>query len=195
MWNIQSVSNSLTVLNIENTIVNNPEDIHKFNKIILPWVGAFKEAMVNLNKLWFSTEIKKYIKNKDNYILWICLWMQLLLDSSEENWNTKWLWIIEWKVLSFNNIINNLPIPHVWWNNINISKKSKILNWIDNNDNVYFVHSYYCSLINKEDILLTTNYWIGIDVWLEKDNIFWTQFHPEKSQEIWLKILYNFSKI
>lgn len=194
MCNLRSVKNSLDYLNISNKFINFPKGISDCDKLILPGVGAFGTAMEKLNKNGFTKRINKFAKD-GKPILGICLGMQLLMESSEEHGHHLGLGLIKGRVLDFNGKIKNLPIPHIGWNDVVKKGESKILRDIDKVNSFYFVHSFYCDLLNKKEVVGTTDYGFGFDSVLESRNIFGCQFHPEKSQRAGLIILKNFSKI
>lgn len=194
MGNIQSVKNSLDYLNISNKIVNRADEMSDCDKIILPGVGAFGLAMEQLRELSFIEAIKNFISSGCP-LLGICLGMQLLLETSEEYGHNSGLGLIKGHVLPFGEKIKNLAIPHVGWNEIIKTKESKLLKDIKDDSSCYFVHSFYCDLANKKEVAATTEYGFNFDSAVEAGNIYGCQFHPEKSQQIGLKILENFSKI
>ncbi len=192
--NIQSVKNSLDYLKIENKIITDCKEVCSCQKIILPGVGAFSQAMERLNNTGFSEAIRKFSKS-GGAILGICLGMQLLLDSSEEHGYHEGLGLVGGKVLPFREAIKDLPIPHVGWNSLDIKNNFSLLENIEQGASYYFVHSYYCSLTNRSAVSASTNYGIDFDSVFEEGKIFGCQFHPEKSQRDGLKILENFNKI
>jgi glutamine amidotransferase len=193
MGNIASVVNALSFVGFESELIEKPTDFNRFNKIILPGVGAFGAAMKNLKESQLAFPIANFITNKNNKLLGLCLGMQLLFDSSEENGQQKGLGIIEGVVTHLSAVNSAYPIPHMGWNNIKSKNKATLLQGIDNNElDFYFVHSYYCKCKNSEDIAATVAYGDEIDVMVEKENVFGCQFHPEKSQKSGLTILKNF---
>lgn len=195
MGNLQSVKNSLDYLGIKNKFVNDPLDIQDCDKLILPGVGAFGMAMEKLKSLKFIPYIKEFA-SLGKPILGLCLGMQLLLDSSEEYGKHTGLGFISGKALSFVGKVGNLAVPHVGWNDIKImNSKSKLLEGVGNDASCYFVHSFYCSLVNKDETVAVTNYGFEFSSVIESKNIFGCQFHPEKSQVAGLKILKNFDNI
>lgn len=192
--NIQSVKNSLDYLKIENKIITHPEEVNNYQKIILPGVGAFGQAMEKLDRSGFSEAIKNHVLEGGS-ILGICLGMQLLLDSSEEYGSHNGLGLVRGKVLPFSEVVSDLPIPHVGWNSLNKKGASLLLKDIEDGSSFYFVHSYYCDLTNKDSVEAYSDYGIRFDSVFEKGKIFGCQFHPEKSQRDGLKILENFNNI
>ena len=166
-WNIASVENSLKRLWVSFNTSSDKKEIQNSDLIIFPWVWNAKYAMEQLKKL----NLIETIKNYKNPFLWICLWMQLLLDCSEE-WNVETLGIIPWKVKKFES--KELDVPHMWWNNI----------W---ENYFYFIHSYYVPV--SEYTVSKTNYINDFSSSIKKDNFTWVQFHPEKSAKVWEKFL------
>lgn len=194
MGNLQSVKNSLDYLHISSKFINHPSEIADCDKLILPGVGAFGLAMEQLKELKLLDPLKKFVAS-GHPLLGICLGMQLLLESSEEHGFHTGLAFIRGRVLPFREKIKELPIPHVGWNNIAKKKESQLLKNIENETSFYFVHSFYCDLVDKKEVAATTDYGFDFDSVIEVGNIFGCQFHPEKSQHLGLKILENFNRI
>ncbi len=198
MGNLKSVYNALGYLNIDCEITNNREKIEKAGRIILPGVGAFKDAMKNLEVRGLDKLIVK--KAEEGIpILGICLGMQLLFDKSYEGGEFEGLSLIEGEIKKLeNNILEKekVKIPHIGWNNLRIKKVNPILKGINENEFVYFVHSYYGAVKNEEDLISETIYGTNkIAAVVGNNNVFGTQFHPEKSGEVGLKILKNFGEM
>ena len=191
MGNLGSVKNALDSLNIESVITDDVEVIKKADKLILPGVGAFKKAMDNLKELNLDKVIIEEVK-KGKPILGICLGMQLLFSSSEEYGLTNGLNLLDGKIVHFKE--NGLKIPHMGWNNLIIPNNSKLFKGLDN-PYVYFVHSYHLVTDNKDYLLTNTVYGYEFSCAVEYKNIFATQFHPEKSGDVGLKILKNFGDL
>ena len=191
MGNLGSVKNALDSLNIESVITDDINVIKSCDKLILPGVGAFKEAMQNLKELNLIDTIKEEVK-KGKPILGICLGMQLMFSSSEEYGLTEGLNLLEGKIIHFKE--NGLKIPHMGWNNLEIPKNSKLFKGLDN-PYVYFVHSYHLVTDNPNYLLTKTTYGYEFSCAVEYKNIFATQFHPEKSGDVGLKILKNFGDL
>ncbi|NQY23167.1 MAG: imidazole glycerol phosphate synthase subunit HisH [Campylobacteraceae bacterium] len=197
--NVRSMINALKKVGIEPILSNKEDDIISADGVILPGVGAFSHGMANLNKYNLVNIIKKYT-NSNKPFIGICLGMQMLLDESEEFTNTKGLGLISGKVIKLpTQNINYEKLPHVSWNEIKEKKikwTNTILNKIEQQSDMYFVHSFIANLDNENEILSTTQYSdYEFCSSIKKGNIFGCQFHPEKSGEIGLKIIKNFINI
>ncbi len=198
--NLFSVKNALEKIGIIVEITNNKETILDADAVILPGVGAFEKAMNNLEKLGLDDAIKEFIETGKPF-MGICLGLQLLFTESEEFGVTKGLDIIKGRVEKFPEIYNNnrIKIPQISWNQIkkmNLNWEETELKGIKNDEYFYFVHSYYVNPQDKEVILTLTEY-EGFEYCssIKYKNIFATQFHPEKSGEIGLKVFENFKNI
>jgi imidazole glycerol-phosphate synthase subunit HisH len=192
MGNLRSVENTIKKLGYYVKIVSKPEDLDKFDKIILPGVGAFKKAISLLNKKNWVKVIKKNVLIKKKKILGICLGMQLFATESEEFGNTKGLDLISGKIKFLSNMGCKKKIPHIGWNSISIKKKHKYLDGLHNNIDFYFVNSLVFQPKNNSCIVAKTNHGINFCSIISKNNIFGTQFHPEKSSKAGRRILENF---
>ncbi|MCX8094104.1 MAG: imidazole glycerol phosphate synthase subunit HisH [Candidatus Goldbacteria bacterium] len=192
MGNLHSVIKSLQYLNIPAKITDKNKEIKNSIGIILPGVGAFKDAMKELRIRKLINLIKEeVIVGKP--ILGICLGMQLLFTESYEFGRFQGLNFIKGKVIKFK---TDLKVPHIGWNSVTFNKKSLLLKGIKNNSYFYFVHSYYCVPEDKKVILTKTKYGnIIFASGVEYKNIYGFQFHPEKSSENALKIYKNFFEI
>lgn len=196
MGNLSSVKNSLNHLQFEAEIVDDASDLDQFDKLILPGVGAFAKAMENIHSKNLLQHIKTEVLLKKKPLLGLCLGMQLLFEESSENGLTSGFGFIEGSVISIKERTSNLVVPHMGWNNLNIQRSHDFLHEIPEIENdVYFVHSFYCEAKNRVDVLATCNYGVEMDVIVQKENIFGCQFHPEKSHKIGLKLLQNFCEI
>jgi glutamine amidotransferase len=200
LGNLFSVQHACTSLGLDVKVSQDPIEIKNAEAIILPGVGAFNEAMINLEKLNLIEPIKDHINNNKPFF-GICLGLQLLFTESEEFGNRKGLNIIEGKVVRFPKEIegNKLIVPQIGWNTISPKDskgfKDSPLEGIKDNEFVYFVHSYFVAPENEEDILTYTNYeGHRYCSSVRKNNIFATQFHPEKSGKEGLKIYKNWAK-
>lgn len=194
MGNLTSVRNALNFFNIPNEIFDSPSEIKKYDKLILPGVGAFGLAMENIHETGFAEALQEDVLVKNKPLLGLCLGMQLLLDSSCEHGNHKGLGFIKGTVDYLGDRIDNLPIPHMGWNQLQVKKNVSLLfkNIPVEEQIYYFVHSFYCDLNDKTLVAAQTTYGISFDVVLEDRHIFGCQFHPEKSQKSGLQILKNF---
>ena len=196
MGNLKSVKKAFIALDIKAEITAEPEAILKADKVILPGVGAFRDAIYTLNETGFSEAIREVVK-KGTPLLGICLGMQLLFDKSYEYGAYEGLGILPGEIVRFKSehmIEANgerLKVPHMGWNNLEIVKTEPLFKGIEDGSSVYFVHSYY--LETTADVVSSyTTYGNRIAVAAQKDNIFATQFHPEKSGAVGLQILKNF---
>ena len=194
MGNLISVKNIFDYLGCITVISSNYKDIKKFSHIILPGVGAFKQAIKNLEKLKFKNEIIEQIKFKKKKILGICLGMQLLGLSSTEDGLSLGLNLIKNKVENFNSLkYSKLNFPHVGFNNIKvINNKNGFFKNISDLDNFYFNHNYRMLLDDFSSDYALCNYGENFLTAFNKDNLYGVQFHPEKSQSSGIKILNNF---
>jgi glutamine amidotransferase len=189
--NIFSLESSLKRNVAKVSIINDFNDlIEDFDGLVLPGVGNIDPALISINK--YKNKFLKYIE-KNIPILGICLGMEMLFEKSEEG-NLEGLKIIKGEVLSLPKSM--IKIPHIGWNNLDIvDGKGKLFEGVPNNSWVYFVHSYYTVPEDANIITARSNYGIQIPASIEKDNIFCTQFHPEKSSKIGEKMIKNFVKI
>ncbi len=194
--NIGSLVNALNKIDIENKIVVDPKSINSFSHIILPGVGSFKKSMEVLSKRGWKDEISTFIK-KGNFLVGICLGMQILFDNGEEDGSSKGLGFINGKVVKIE-INKNQILPHVGWNNlINTLEKDSIFNDTKKNVDYYFDHSYECIPVNKKTIIAETPFSLEKNFvsMVKNENVYGIQFHPEKSPPNGLTLLSNFSKL
>lgn len=194
MGNLTSVKNSLNLLKTDAKIVTNPNELENCDKIILPGVGAFGDAMHSLQKSGMKNAILDYTKSNKK-ILAICLGMQLLFEKSYEFGNHKGLGLINGDVIQFDKkqMKDYKKIPHIGWNSIKIIEKNKLFKNLDN-PYLYFVHSYHIKT-SKDNIIGTTNYGYEFTSAINHKNIYGFQPHPEKSHNNGLKILKNFIRL
>jgi len=196
MGNLRSINKAFERLNIKALVSSKKEDIDNADKLILPGVGHFSNGMKNLNNFDIIELLIKKITVDKVPILGICLGLQLFTNSSEEG-NVTGLGLIDGKTVRFDfaGKDNNLKVPHMGWNTVEIKKENKLLNSINNDELFYFVHSYHITCNDKKDVLTTTTYGYEFASGVQKNNIYGTQFHPEKSHSAGLKMLLNFSRI
>ncbi|MFP5471579.1 MAG: imidazole glycerol phosphate synthase subunit HisH [Bacteroidia bacterium] len=190
--NLRTVQKRIEELNVKVIITNDPNEIKKADKIILPGIGHFAEAMKNLHRLNLSEILNEKILIKQTPILGICLGMQLMATKSEEG-NSFGLNWINAELISFNfQDKHSFRSPHIGWNNLNSVKDSPLLKNITEEDEFYFLHKYHLHNILPENSIAQTNYEFNFTSVIQKENIFGVQFHPEKSHESGIKILQNF---
>ena len=190
MGNIQSVKNAFELLDCNVEIIDNSSGIHDADGIILPGVGAFGNAISNLEERKIIDSLKDSVLNKKTPLLGICLGMQLLADSSEERGNNKGLSLISGNIRKIPEL-HSYRLPHVGWNDINIKKDDPLFKNINDKSSFYFVHSYRFECDEKY-VVATTDYGQQITAAVQKDNIFGVQFHPERSQRKGFHLINNF---
>lgn len=193
MGNIHSVRKAFESLGAETAVVSKPGDLEKCQKIVLPGVGAFSDAMAELKKQGMLSAIKEQIGNK-KVLLGICLGMQLLFEQSQEAEKTEGLSVLQGKVKKFPNK-SGLKVPHMGWNQLKVNPKCPLLKGVADKSYVYFCHSYYPEPKNKEDIAATCEYGVDFCAVAWRQNLYGTQFHPEKSQAAGIRILKNFIQL
>jgi imidazole glycerol-phosphate synthase subunit HisH len=194
--NISSVINSFKEVAKENVNIEVTSDLEKIklsDKVVLPGQGSFKSCVDALNSInGLVDTLNEFAINNKKPLLGICVGLQMFADIGYEETESNGLGWISGKVSKINNQNNKYKLPHIGWNEISIVKDSKILKDLENNSHMYFVHSYEFIPENKNVISATTNYASNIVCAIEKENIFGTQFHPEKSDKMGLKIINNF---
>lgn len=195
MGNLRSVSNAFLKIGSSVEIVSSPEKLRGFDKVILPGVGAYKDAMSHLKSTGMQEAVMEFAKS-GKPLLGICLGMQLLLDGSEEFGSTKGLGLIEGRVVEFDKskFTQRLKVPHMGWNELHIKGNSKLFDGMSREIYLYFVHSFHATC-SDEFVIGKTFYGYDFVSAVEKDNIYGFQPHPEKSHKNGLKILKNFTEI
>lgn len=192
MGNLKSVEKGFARVRAEACVTSDEKEIDNAHAIVLPGVGAFRDCISNLKNLKLLDSIVKSIEQGKPY-LGICLGLQILFTESEEFGHSQGLNIIKGVVRRFPD--SDLKIPHMGWNTVKYEKRPPIMLSIEDESFFYFVHSYYVIPEDKDLIAGTTDYGITFTSMIWKDNIFATQFHPEKSQKLGLKILENFTRL
>lgn len=190
--NLHSVKNALDFLGAKSIITGDKSEIQSADKVILPGVGAFGDAMRCLRESGLADTVGDVITD-GKPLLGICLGLHMLFEESEESPDVKGLGIFKGKAVKIPD--TGLKIPHMGWNSITITKDSKILKGIGSEPYVYFVHSYFIKPDDAELVSAYTEYGAKLDIAVEKDNVFATQFHPEKSGDIGMTILKNFVEV
>ena len=194
--NISSVINSFREVAQNKVNIEVTSDLNKIkssDKVVLPGQGSFKscvEALNNINGLVDS--LNEFAISNKKPLLGICVGLQMFADTGYEEIETKGLGWISGKVSKIDNQNGKYKLPHIGWNQINITKESKLFRNIQNNSHMYFVHSYEFIPVDKNVVSATIDYSSNIVCAVEKENIFGTQFHPEKSDKLGLKIIDNF---
>ena len=191
--NIQSVYKALVHIGCDAQVTRDRDVILKADGAILPGVGSFGDAMDTMNKHGIKDTVLDYIKSNKPF-LGICLGLQLLFPESEESEGAKGLSVFDGSITKIPSG-EGLKIPHIGWNSLDIKKRDGIFKGIEDNPYVYFVHSYYLKAKNPEIVAAKTNYGVTIDAAVEMNNVIATQFHPEKSGDVGLKMLRNFADI
>ena len=191
--NLKSVEKALISLGEEVVVSRDSSEILQADKVILPGVGSFGDAMNNLDRFGLVDTIKKVVDNKTPF-LGICLGLQLLFKESEETPGAEGLNILPGKILKIP-AAKGIKIPHMGWNSLHLQNSGRLFKDIPENTYVYFVHSYYLQAEDEEIVKATTQYSTCIHASVEKGNVFACQFHPEKSSRWGLKILENFAAL
>ncbi len=194
--NISSVINSFKEVAQKKTTIEVTSDLNKIkssDKIVLPGQGSFKSCVDALKKIsGLNDTLNEFVIVNKKPLLGICVGLQMFADVGYEETETKGLGWISGKVSKINNQNGKFKLPHIGWNQINIMKDSKIFKQVENNSHMYFVHSYEFIPKDNKVISATTDYSTKVVCSVEKENIFGTQFHPEKSDKTGLKIINNF---
>ncbi len=194
--NISSVINSFKEVAQDKATIEVTSDLNKIkasDKIVLPGQGSFKSCVDALNKIsGLNDTLNEFVIANKKPILGICVGLQMFADVGYEETETNGLGWISGKVLKIDNQNGKFKLPHIGWNQINILKDSKIFKEVENNSHMYFVHSYEFIPTDNKVISATTDYSTKVVCSVEKENIFGTQFHPEKSDKTGLKIIDNF---
>jgi len=191
--NIKSVEKALQSLGQEVVLTRDKDVLLNADKVILPGVGAFGDAMDRLNEYGLTDTIKKIVE-KNTPFLGICLGLQLLFDNSEEAPGVKGLGILKGRIVRFPSDMG-LKIPQIGWNELKQPNKGRLFKGIEDGEFVYFVHSYYLIADDIKDVVATTQYGVTVHASVERGNVFACQFHPEKSSDVGLRILRNFIEL
>ena len=191
--NLKSVEKALAYLGEEATVTRDKEKLLKADKVILPGVGNFGDAMEKLHH-YQLVEVIREIADIGTPLLGICLGLQLLFERSDECAGVEGLSLLKGDILRIPDC-EGLKIPHMGWNSLDVQPESKLFKGIPNQSYVYFVHSYYLKAENETDVAATTFYSTLIHASVEKDNVYACQFHPEKSGDVGLAILKNFATL
>jgi len=191
MGNLHSVQKACAVAGLKSKIISRAKEIRSASAVILPGVGAFGQAMQHLAKQHLLGALKEAAFSGKPF-LGICLGMQLLFERSEEFGRHEGLGIFPGRVRPFP---KHLKVPHMGWNSLSIKKRNPFLYGIADGTYMYFVHSFYCDSKDPDIVLATTAYGIEVAAVVGRQNIYATQFHPEKSQTAGLKVYHNFARL
>lgn len=191
--NLKSVEKALHLLGEETVITRSFQEIEAADKVILPGVGAFGDAMEQLKKYELDKVIRE-VAAQGKPFLGICLGLQLLFEGSDESQGVEGLHILDGQVFRIPDA-PGLKIPHIGWNSLELANDGRLFQGIENGAYVYFVHSYYLKAANEQIVKATTEYSTHIHASVEQGNVFACQFHPEKSGAVGLSILKNFADL
>lgn len=191
--NIKSVEKAFKILGEETILTRDFSVIERADRLVLPGVGSFADAMGHLKKYELDKAIRDFVASGKPFI-GICLGLQLLFDSSEESPGVEGLHLLD-------GVVKRIPdgegikVPHIGWNSLDFQNEGRLFKGIDEGSFVYFVHSYYLEATDPSIVKATTEYGCHIHASVEKDNVFACQFHPEKSSAVGLQILKNFANV
>ena len=191
--NIRSVEKATEALGYSAKITRDPYEILQAEKVILPGVGAFGDAMEKLHK-YALTDVIAQVAEQNTPFLGICLGLQLLFEESEESPGVRGLGLLKGRIVRFPEDAG-LKIPQIGWNDLQFPRKGRLFEGVRENPYVYFVHSYYLQAEDSSIVTATAEYGVKIHASVEKGNLFACQFHPEKSSDVGLKILRNFLEL
>lgn len=191
--NLQSVVKAFHFIGCDVRITGDKQELMAADAAVLPGVGSFGDAMGCLKQSGLVQPVIDFIQTGKPF-LGICLGLQLLFEGSEESPDVPGLGVLQGKICKIP-AESGLKIPHIGWNSLDIKQKNGLFKEISPNPYVYFVHSYYLKAKNREEVSSVTTYGVEIDASIRKGNLFATQFHPEKSGEVGLKMLRNFASI
>ena len=197
MGNLRSVQKGFEAVGVKAIVTSDSKKILSARSVVLPGVGAFKACMDNLEKFDLIDTVKQSVQSGKPF-LGICLGLQLLFSQAEEFGSVSGLGILKGKVVGFKDAPNSgdpLKIPHMGWNNVEVKPSHPLFDSVPNQSYFYFVHSYYVVPEDRATVATTTNYGIEFVSGIHHENIHAFQFHPEKSQQLGLTVLKNFSRL
>jgi imidazole glycerol-phosphate synthase subunit HisH len=193
MGNLRSVQKAFEKIGADAQVVSSPADLEGAEKLVLPGVGAFRDAIAELKRTGLDRPVREHIA-ADKPFLGICLGLQLLFDVSYEDGQWEGLGVLPGKVVRFADQ-PDLKIPHMGWNSLEFAQPSRIFEGVPEGSSVYFVHSYYVVPEDESVIAARTEHGTSFVSAVAKNNLFATQFHPEKSQSVGLRLLTNFAAL
>lgn len=190
--NLFSLRSSFACIGAQATVTSDAKEILRADKVVLPGVGAFGDAVRKLRESGLF-DVVKSVAEEGKPLLGICLGMQLLFEKSYEFGTFDGIGLLKGNVTYLGDVVD-LKIPHIGWNALDIKKESPLLRYVKNGDHVYFVHSYHATECG-DSVVATTEYGYPVTACVQKDNVFGCQFHPEKSGEVGLNILRAFCEV
>ncbi|HEY0983269.1 MULTISPECIES: imidazole glycerol phosphate synthase subunit HisH [unclassified Schlesneria] len=193
MGNLRSVQKAFEKLGVAAQIITTPEQVADAQKLVLPGVGAFRDAIRELERLKLIQPIREHVRQNKPF-LGICLGLQMLFDVSFEDGEWSGLGVLSGDVVRFPSL-PDIKVPHMGWNTLQTTGHCPLLNDIPSDASFYFVHSYYVRPTDDSVIAARTEYGVPFTAMVQRGNLFATQFHPEKSQKVGLKLLANFSSL
>jgi glutamine amidotransferase len=195
--NIKSVEKAFDYLGADPIVTRDPKEIYRADRVVLPGVGAFGDAMQKLKEYDLIPVIREVV-DKQLPFIGICLGQQLLFDSSDESEGVSGLGILRGKILRIPDTDsqgNQYKIPQIGWNSLQFPREGRLFKGLDKDSFVYFVHSYYLHAEDRDIVTATCDYNVTVDASVECGNVFACQFHPEKSAEVGMQILKNFLEV
>lgn len=194
MGNLKSVFSAFEFIDSEVMICTHPEDLKKADRIVIPGVGAIEQCIFKLTETGFAQALNEEVLKKGKPTLGICLGMQVMCKFSHENGEHACLGWFDAEVVKLNPSSPTMKVPNIGWNKTDYNKSIKLFEGLPVATDFYFVHSYYVKTKNINEVAASYEYGETVTAAIIKDNIFATQFHPEKSQDLGLKVLENFVK-
>jgi glutamine amidotransferase len=194
MGNLKSVFSAFEYIGANVMLCSNPKDLKKADQIVIPGVGAIEQCILKLKESGFKEELNEHVLIKLKPTLGICLGMQVMCNFSYEGGKHECLGWFDAEVLRLNPELKDLKVPNIGWNQIEYDTNLQLFENLPINPDLYFVHSYHVKTINASEVVATYKYGEVVTAAIQKNNIFATQFHPEKSQDVGLQILNNFIK-
>lgn len=194
LGNLGSIQNMLKKIGVESKVSSEPNEILSAEKLILPGVGNFGRGMQELNSRGLKDILNQKALVEKTPVLGICLGMQLMTDESEESESVGLGWINA-KTYKFDFSDNEMKVPHMGWNTVEVINQNKLIDKSSDEIRYYFVHSYYVKVADERHSISKTNYGVSFDSAFQKENIYGVQFHPEKSHKFGMNLLKNFSAL
>ncbi len=195
MGNLQSVANALDHLQVPNLVVDEPSALEHVTRLIIPGVGSFPQAMTQLHQRAFIEPLHEHVIERRKPVLGICLGMQIMAELGTEFTNAQGLGWIPGKVVEIERTAASLRVPHVGWNDLQVLGQCPLLDGIEGDTACYFVHSYHLRATHDEHVMAACDYGAPVTAVVQRDHIFGVQPHPEKSQDVGLRMLANFAAL